>query len=480
MKLDPNEGDTRPFAQANVDSLNPGVKDRYGNRLPSGYHPHVDDHLYADNAKYFPLAVAASIVSLEDAFGGSHEFQENVLSEEKLHLDYKEIRTVLGYQPNTRTMMVELSPRQREKIIAFIEFHGWTTTKESATIKELAQILGLLQNACFIFPWGLAQLFIVQNLLRDNVTKAFNNAQRNRRLQKLIVDESNKVPSNMSYRLRYLKMAMECRFLWQSKSSIVISKQVCFAIKIIYDFLLSSARWESPIGHLIPRDPFMESQGDASYMCIGVTIPAIKVFVLLPYSKEIRQRIINEELWINALEFGALFLAYITFLADYNLRPNEFPPFPVLRLWGDSKSANKWMRTISSGSYIAQNLLRLFANYLMHSPVKGDTEFVAGELNKEADDISRVQELFSPQKTQIYDVPYITLLKQVCLKHKEKRSWRVFHPSAQILSDLSCVLLSNYVTEVPKKTKNLGQFYPVESTFYGTAGSETSYPSSFL
>ena len=74
MKLDPNEGDTRPFAQANVDSLNPGVKDRFGNRLPSGYHPHVDDHLYADIAKYFALAMSASIVSLEDAFGGSHEF----------------------------------------------------------------------------------------------------------------------------------------------------------------------------------------------------------------------------------------------------------------------------------------------------------------------------------------------------------------------------------------------------------------------
>ena len=131
---------------------------------------------------------------------------------------------MLGYQPNSCTMMVELSPRQREKIIAFIEFHGWTTTKDSATIKEIAQILGLLQNACYIFPWGLAQLFIVQNLLRDNVTNAFKSAQRNKRLQKLIVDKSNKVPSNMSYRLRYLKMAMECRFLWQSKSRIVISK----------------------------------------------------------------------------------------------------------------------------------------------------------------------------------------------------------------------------------------------------------------
>ena len=114
-------------------------------------------------------------------------------------------------------------------------------------------------------------------------------------------------------------MAMECRFLWQSKSSILISKQVRFAIKIIYDYLLGPERWESPIGHLIPRDPFIESQGDASYMCIGVTIPAIKVFVLLPYSKEIRQRVINEKIWINAMEFVALFIAYITFLAEYNL-----------------------------------------------------------------------------------------------------------------------------------------------------------------
>ena len=38
------------------------------------------------------------------------------------------------------------------------------------------------------------------------------------------------------------------------------------------------------------------------------------------------------------------------------------------------------------------------------------------------------------------------------------------------------VLLSNYVTEVPKKTKNLKQFYPVESTFYGTTGNKKILP----
>ena len=245
----------------------------------------------------------------------------------------------------------------------------------------------------------MAQLFIVENLLRVHVTSAFNKAQMNKRLQKLIVNESNNVPSNLTYRLKYLKMAMECRFLWQSKSAITISKQVRAAIGIIYNYLTSSLKWESPIGHLIPRDPFYESRGDASFCCIGVTIPEIKVFVLIPFSKELRQRILDKEVWINSLEFIALFMAYIAFLAEYNLRPDEFPPYPVLRLWGDNMSTNKWMRKISAVSTTAQNLLDYFANHLLHSPVKGDTNWIAVEENKEADEISSVQELFSPNKS---------------------------------------------------------------------------------
>ena len=130
-----------------------------GHCLPPSYVDHVDDHLYVDVEKHFLTTISISIVALTDVFGGSHECQEDILSEEKLKLQYSEQKIVLGYQPNSRTMMVEISPRQREKIISYIEFHGWTTTKQAGTIKEIAQILGLLQNACYVFPWGLAQLF---------------------------------------------------------------------------------------------------------------------------------------------------------------------------------------------------------------------------------------------------------------------------------------------------------------------------------
>ena len=253
----------------------------------------------------------------------------------------------------------------------------------------------------------MAQLFIVVNLLHVHIKKVIRNAQGNKRLQKLIVDESNKVPSNLSYRLWYFKMVMECCFLWQSKISIVISKQVRLVFKIIYDYVLGPAKWESPIGHLIPRDSFFKSRGDVSYMCIEVTIPAIKVFVLLPFSKEIRQRIINKEIWINAMEFVALFIAYITFLVEHNLRLNDFLSHHVLLLWGDNKSANKWIRKISAGSFIAQNLLRLFVNYLIHSPVKGDTNWIAGNNNKEIDNLSCVKELFLPQKLKFMISPML-------------------------------------------------------------------------
>ena len=147
LQLNRHQDDTRPFAQANADSQNMGMLDDNGHRLPPSYVAHVDDHLYVDVEKHFPTTISASIVALTDAFGGSHECQENILSDERLKLQYSEQRIVLGYQPNSRTMMVEISPRQREKIISYIEFHGWATTKQAGTIKEIAQILGLLQNA---------------------------------------------------------------------------------------------------------------------------------------------------------------------------------------------------------------------------------------------------------------------------------------------------------------------------------------------
>ena len=71
-----------------------------------------------------------------------------------------------------------------------------------------------------------------------------------------------------------------------------------------------------------------------------------------------------------------------------------------------------------TNSVMATLALLLFAKYMKHSPVSSAPEWIAGKKNTEADDVSCVQELFSPQKTHIYDVPFPLLLNQVCLKYK--------------------------------------------------------------
>jgi hypothetical protein len=168
------------------------------------------------------------------------------------------------------------------------------------------------------------------------------------------------------------------------------------------------------------------------------------------------------------------------FQTKYDADPSKFPPTPTMLSYGDSRSANSWMRKKSTRSLMGQNALRLFANYMLLSQVSSTTDHVKGIDNVEADDISRVQELFSPKKSHIYDVPFSILIQQVCQKYNNLKSWEIFLPSPEILSDLSYVLSSDYLTEVPKKRKHFGHFYHVESTFYGSATNDNSSLGSFL
>ena len=123
-----------PFAKANADSLNKGVLDANGLRIAPNYQGHVDDHFWAEILPYLKLSIGASVVAVNDVFDGNHPYQEEVLSDEKLNLLYREVRLLLGYFPNSRTMRVDISPRRREKIILYIEAEGWVSSRKSATI----------------------------------------------------------------------------------------------------------------------------------------------------------------------------------------------------------------------------------------------------------------------------------------------------------------------------------------------------------
>ena len=94
-----------PFGRANKDSLNQGVFDDNGDRLPTEFTAHVDDNIYAEVEEYLRRSVAVSMVSVDEAFGSSHKYQEDVLSNEKLNLFFEEVCLLLGKLPNSRLML---------------------------------------------------------------------------------------------------------------------------------------------------------------------------------------------------------------------------------------------------------------------------------------------------------------------------------------------------------------------------------------
>ena len=174
---------TDPFEPASRDALNTGVFRNNGSRMPPTFPMQVDDCMYADVDEHFKLTAASSIISLEDTFGVDHPCQEKALSEKKFNPVYNEERLLLGHELNTRRMVVIVSAKRRTKIISYMTAEGWTTVGSSKTIREACTVLGLIGSAAEYNPWARSQLFILQNLVREELAKRFKAAKISERLQ---------------------------------------------------------------------------------------------------------------------------------------------------------------------------------------------------------------------------------------------------------------------------------------------------------
>ena len=447
--------------------------DDQGNRKPPIYVNHVDDNGYCDVKYYMPRTVACSAQALDDVFGSYHRFQNRIISEDKLNLIYAEHRLLLGFLFNSRTMMVILSPRKREKIMCILLEEGWTETKTKATLTEAATINGMIQSAAEFFPWGRAHLLVLQQLLRVQIRKAFARYKVLTRIQRRVTETRRAMPKNLQYRLKHLGLTEVLRAMWNSKEKFTVTEDVRKALRTIYNFLKQERKWETPIGHIVHREPAIISTQDASHLALGVQIPDREIMCLIPYSQEIIDAIkISHKVHINSLEFIAIMISLIIFQLDYKQHKSRYPPHPTMTCFGDNTAANSWVRKIQTESTTGQNLLRYYGELTLHSPVHNNSSHIAGRDNVVADDISRVCELFSPHLSSAHSCPFPTLIRQIVSKYKQMRSWRVFLPSPEVLADLKSILLSDYCMEDVNPPRNLGRFVRVEHILYAGSSSD--------
>jgi hypothetical protein len=407
----------------------------------------VDDNLYNDIGDLLPRTLAASIASLEDVCP-SHPNQAPPLSGEKLNLTYTESRRILGHRIDTRAMQVQLDSRRREKTLKYLKNEGWLTSatkapKTRATIREIAQVIGILDSAGEYFPWAKTRLFALYGILAEAIARGFALASRHRGIKKAIAEARAKMPKDLEARLTHLPQKYKARFLWQQRRAISIPFQARIDITQVYDYIAQGRPWFTPIGHIVPRDPTFTCGGDACLHALGVIVPKLRIWCVLPFSEALSQRIKKREVHINCLEFLAITIAYMIVLDAVREHPGQYPPDPIMLYRGDNTSANSWWKKVMTRSAMGQNLLRMYAEMRRVAPVHGKVEHIAGVDNGEADAISRPHELSSPPlTTSLWSLSYRTIVQQVCTRMPDKRSWRNFLPNPASLSMMTSMLHS--------------------------------------
>jgi hypothetical protein len=117
----PTTAESETFVQINADALNPGVFLPDGTRKAPGYHHHVNDNMYADVEEHVVRTLASSMVAIYTVLGKPDGIFADPLARNKLTTVYSHLRCILGWEIDTRSLMVSLPQDKREKLIAALE-----------------------------------------------------------------------------------------------------------------------------------------------------------------------------------------------------------------------------------------------------------------------------------------------------------------------------------------------------------------------
>jgi len=167
------------------------------------------------------------------------------------------------------------------------------------------------------------------------------------------------------------------------------------------------------------------------------------------------------------LEFVVLIVelaAVITWLKDTpedEIRmvfPNGAPFLPRLLSKTDNQVAKSWSNKGFTTSAAGQALLYIYSDILRQNRIGHDVEYLPGELNVCADDISR------PSQDLLINPSFDLLSQQIFLKHPSLKTWKCFHPSPELLRSLSSALYTT-ANRVPTKIpQHYGVFTPTGSS----------------
>ena len=429
------------FTQAKKDSLHIGVK----NTNKTSYNMFVDDNLFAQTKMFMKHAMAASIEALYIILGYPEiDKRQNPLSLDKYFesiCSYN--RTQLGININTRTMTISLTEKKRIAMIK--ELSHWHKERKSFTLLQGVILCGSLEFWAVTSPW----IRFIYHQLRSCVNKCLlncSNITKNKSdIKKLISEVANS--KDTEYHVLKEKMVIKtiAKETYKCQHKAYIDKSMRSEINIMKEILSNPKMYslETPISHVIHRDPDFVTYGDACLEAGGgysenlfwwhIEWPEkIKALTLKNITITRRCSITNDLVSINLLEFVVEIINYAAISLSFKDNQSESKhKFPMLLNWTDNTTSKTWLRKAATRTEKGKALQRLLCSMMINNPVGIKAEHIAGKSNVLADAISRV-----------YTNSYSNLsFNKIFQEFPQMKLWQRFHPSQELLSRLYSALL---------------------------------------
>jgi hypothetical protein len=258
--------------------------------------------------------------------------------------------------------------------------------------------------------------------------------------------------------------------IWKSHNRTYLDRPCRECIAAVRDVFLHSKKykWQSPIGHLIPREEDLESWGDSSLRAGGGVNLTLRFIAFLPYPKELFERTIAGEAYqtgrlkkedlvtINDLEFLIMIIMYCgALLRLRELRKGDGTPLRaqlILKNWVDNTVAESWTRKACRTSAASKALSKILCGCMMSGELGLNADYIEGEKNTLADRISRLLDKNA--------FPNFALLFK---EFPQLKCCLLFVPGPELLSALYSALLQRKAP-APTSIKITGHFVPVETS----------------
>ena len=464
----PTQADVAGFCRADRDSINQGVLGYGGRRRPPTFSHHVDDNMYADIDANIRQAVSASALILYELLGYPSALAPNALSLDKLDTRYTHQRQMVGLLVDSRRMSVGLLDHKRDETLA--KLTDWLQ-RDRYSIREASEIHGTLESVTRYTRWGRALFFTLQNTFRHALQTQYHRVKRYYERSRQSEKIARELPESLLDRLSHLVAKSMAQLLWNSRVEVRVSPALRAEFQALYDDLQNPDNdWSISIGHLIPRDPHVQSLGDASHDGGGAHCPTLRFWFYVLWSDRIRRAVRlppshPEYVHINCLEFIVVILQLAAAITAFDtispavlkelLRTARIPAEPILLAWCDNTTAERWTNKVTANSKKGQNLVRIYAELLRSTHLGINCEHISSEDNDKADCISRP----SPSL-----LSHAQRCEQIYQSLDHIRSWSFFQPSQELLQLLSSALFSEPWRDRPSLPKSLGRFVHVAST----------------